>query len=289
MANIGNILDPLQKQKRAFFENNKNNQKKFFLTYFHKKFENKSLKLINQMKDLNFFDNCILEKDIDKNVSQNKVFIDALKNDKFKFTFELEKGQGLWLWKPYIIYKNLQKLKDNDILVYCDPGGYISSNPILKCWVRDKLNIYFNNINNNKGCLCFLSGNVEYKSTKSEIIDYFELTDNIDFYKTNSKTSCIHFIRKCPYTMDVYKLWWETARDYPFLFDDCICRNENIYGFIEPRNDQSVWSIICKKKDVDICEDNPSHRPFRVSSRPVIDKCDEKFVGNFPINLCMNG
>lgn len=34
-----------------------------------------------------------------------------------------QRGAGYWLWKPYIIYKNLIELRDDDVLLYCDSGA----------------------------------------------------------------------------------------------------------------------------------------------------------------------
>ncbi len=32
------------------------------------------------------------------------------------------KGYGYWIWKPYIIMKTLEKMNNNDILLYLDCG-----------------------------------------------------------------------------------------------------------------------------------------------------------------------
>ena len=36
-----------------------------------------------------------------------------------------KRGGGYWLWKPYIIFRELSKISENDILVYCDAGCII--------------------------------------------------------------------------------------------------------------------------------------------------------------------
>jgi len=33
-----------------------------------------------------------------------------------------KRGNGYWIWKPYIIMKNLDLMNDNDILLYLDCG-----------------------------------------------------------------------------------------------------------------------------------------------------------------------
>jgi hypothetical protein len=53
-----------------------------------------------------------------------KKFIQLHKNTFTKNRFE---GFGFWLWKPYIIYNQLLKMHDNDILIYADSGVTINS------------------------------------------------------------------------------------------------------------------------------------------------------------------
>ena len=38
--------------------------------------------------------------------------------------FAYKRGNGLWLWKPYVIYKTLCELKNGDILFYMDSGAF---------------------------------------------------------------------------------------------------------------------------------------------------------------------
>ena len=44
--------------------------------------------------------------------------------EKFKSIFSQQRGAGLWLWKPYLFYHTLLKLKENDWLVYTDSGSF---------------------------------------------------------------------------------------------------------------------------------------------------------------------
>lgn len=265
MACISNLLDTSQKHINPSLINNSN--KKYFLTFQHENCIESSDSLIKQANNLKYFDECILEKK--SNIIKDNEFCKQLKNDKFNFTFNNEKGCGFYLWKPYIIYKHLKNINEGDYIVYSDPGGKFPTNPILICWAKNKLTQYLNTIQANKGCLCFDTGYVQYVTTKFEIFKHFNLHCDFDFYNSNSKTSCLHFIRKCPYTMKVYESWWNCAKQNPFLFNDCICKYDIVKNFIEPRNEQSIWSAICYVMDVDLCEDNPSKRPIRISSRPL--------------------
>jgi hypothetical protein len=266
MASVGNLLNPLLKEGRQHFEKK---NKIVFLTYTNELLDIPSKKTFNEIKSLDFFDKCIIEND---NIVKDKEFIEALKNDSFRNTFNIQKGSGMWLWKPYIIYKQLSNLNNGDYLVYCDPGGSISKNPILKCWSKNKIKQYLNLINtNNYGTISFQNGFPEYKTTKYEVFEYFNIQNNINFYIKEGRISNLHFIKKCDYTIDLYSTWWNIAKTCPLLFDDCICRSIIVNGFVETRNEQSIWSLLCKKKCVPICYDNPSRRPIRVSTRPIYE------------------
>ena len=51
--------------------------------------------------------------------------------------------------------------------------------------------------------------------------------------------------------MTLIKLWWDTAKNYPNLFDDSKSITPNFNNFIENRHDQSIFSLICKIKGVE--------------------------------------
>lgn len=263
MAEIGNFLDPLNKGKRFI---HKNGKKIVFLTFSNKHCEKYASKLITQTKSLKFFDEIIVENDFNKDFE----FKSALKNSEFASIYNIENGHGFWLWKPYIIYKHLKKLNNNDILIYSDPGGNFPVNPILKLWAKNKLNEYFIFLDKNNGCMSFESGFVEHQTTKMEVFDFFDNYNIDDDYLTQSRISNLHFIKKTDFSVSLYNEWWNIAKKNPYLFDDCICRSSYDTGIIEPRNDQSVWSLLCKKMNVAVHTDNPSHRPIKVNTRPIV-------------------
>ena len=41
------------------------------------------------------------------------------------------RGYGYWLWKSYIIKKTIEKMSDDDILLYLDCGYEIDITPFL--------------------------------------------------------------------------------------------------------------------------------------------------------------
>ncbi|MGH6721276.1 hypothetical protein [Bacteroides hominis] len=72
------------------------------------KYNFKSAKLLGGFDEFHLMSN----KDIDEEFKQ-------LNRD----IFDIKRGGGLWLWKPYIISKTLKMIGDDDVLVYCDSGA----------------------------------------------------------------------------------------------------------------------------------------------------------------------
>lgn len=82
--------------------------------------ELRQLRLINSAKKIGI-------KKIDKWGRQR-----LLKTDFYQqhcWVLEHKLGAGFWLWKPYIIYQALQKLKDDEFLMYLDCGFYFVDDP----------------------------------------------------------------------------------------------------------------------------------------------------------------
>ena len=214
---------------------------KLFLNYGDQKFILSRKRISLEAQNLNFFDKIITETEDIKNDLE---IINCLKNPKFKKVFTDKRGGGYWMWKPYIIYKNLQLLNDNDILVYSDSGSSIPNNK----YTIDKLNEYINIVkNSDKGILAFRNLNIESKWTKGDVFEHFNCLDNEDIYNTRQfSAGILHIIRKCEYSLKIYKLWWDTAKNYPHLFDDSKSITPNFKNFIENRHDSSFLSLICK-------------------------------------------
>ena len=103
-----------------------NSKPKIFFVSFGGPTEN-YYKALNRIKEqaigLKCFDNIITYTDYN------------LKNDNEfwkqhgSFVENNKRGYGYWLWKPYIILQTLDKMQDNDILLYADAGCEILNEP----------------------------------------------------------------------------------------------------------------------------------------------------------------
>ena len=213
---------------------------KQFLTYGNFKFKQSRVRLCSEAKELNFFDKTVFETEEIKNDDE---IIEALKNENFSKVFNTKRGGGFWIWKPYIIYKHLQLLNDNDILMYSDAGSSVYNDK----YTIDKLNEYVDIVNKSeKGVLAFRNPHIELNWTKGDVFRHFNCMDNKNIYGTRQFSGGrLHVIRKCPHSLNIYKTWWETAKNYPNLFDNR-CITSNFEKYQQNRHDQSSWSLICK-------------------------------------------
>ena len=63
-----------------------------------------------------------------------------------KHTLDQSRGAGYWLWKPYIIYNNLCRLTEGDILIYTDAGVEIVNNiDYIIDWMDSDVFLFGNN------------------------------------------------------------------------------------------------------------------------------------------------
>lgn len=162
------------------------------------------------------------------------------------FIEENSRGYGYWLWKSYIVKKQLEKMNENDILVYADAGCLINIHG------KKRLYEYFDLVNNNEyGILSFQMQHLERKWTKMDIFKHFDAYEYIESKQLHATT---FVIRKCEHSVNMVNKWYETCTNYDLL-NDSPSNSKNHPDFSENRHDQSIWSIIRKKYGSCIIDD----------------------------------
>lgn len=217
---------------------------KVFVTYGDTLFTDSRERIRKEAESIHFFDKVIVETETVVNDTEFKM---AYSNKNFKEVFDHPRGGGYWLWKPYVIYKNLKSLNEGDFLFYTDAGSTIPKNR----HTNEKLQSYIDILKKNKGIIAFRNQYYEKNWTKADIYKHFNCLNNSTIYNSKQFSGGrLHAIRKCDYSMKIYKLWWDTAVNYPYLFSDSKSIVPNIKGFRQNRHDQSIWSIICKTNNI---------------------------------------
>ena len=161
-----------------------------------------------------------------------------------KFLQNNLRGYGYWLWKPYLIHKTLNQLKDNDVLIYADAGCTFNFSTIQAI---ERLYQYLDLIDNSPfGILTFQMKFVEYKYTKTLTIQ--TVCENINDVSTviNSGQcmATVVILRKNAHTIHLINQWLQYAEQFD-LINDTISKHEHP-DFIGHRHDQSIYSLLVK-------------------------------------------
>jgi len=206
-------------------------------------------RFLRQAKDLDYF------HDI-------KVFslCDLDTNDQIKLKHILKKktnkkGYGFWMWKPLIIKKYLNQIKTNDIINYVDLGCHINLNG------KKRLDYYFKKLEKTKqGMLAFQYNELkkfkknifkfqnlyEYKYTKADLFDYFNLLKVKKITQTPQYWAGNIILKKNIFTKNFINQWIDIFEKRFDLIDDTKSKKKNFFNFVKNKSDQSVYSLLCK-------------------------------------------
>lgn len=201
-----------------------------------------------QAESMDAFDEIILftHKDIGKDIKQKYG----------RYYYPYSRGYGYWSWKPYLLLKAVERLKEGDILLYSDLGCFFNSKG------KKRLQEYFDIVEKApSGILGFRSQEesyngmpetvyYDYEWTKGDIFDYFGVRNNKTYTHTTQVEATVIFIRKCDESVKFIEEWYKTICDDTSLITDQPSRSANLPGFRENRHDQSIYSILAKKYDI---------------------------------------
>ena len=196
-------------------------------------------RLINQVKILNIFDKIIgyTDNDLKNDVEFWTKHSNFIENNK--------RGYGYWLWKPYIIKKTMQNMKDGDILLYLDCGCEIDINK------KQKLINVFNEMKvNNLDLMCSSSGFTEKFWNKMDFnINMLNNFSNMKYlYTKQNQAGCISLLINDK-TRNFINQWYELGCDYHNI-DDSPSIIKNCRFFREHRHDQSIFSLLLKNSNL---------------------------------------
>jgi hypothetical protein len=171
--------------------------------------------------------------------------IDDYYKIKNSHLFKFKRLGGYAVWKPYIIYKRLLEIDENDILCYND-SKYIWLTNVRNMEIQllsDKnIGVYTNKPN---------SGNhIEKQWTKGDAFWLMNIPNN-EFGNNvkNSPQAWSGFIllRKCFNPLRFIGEWLTYNQDYRIASDSPTSIIPNDHIFTENRHDQTVLSLLCKK------------------------------------------
>jgi len=164
--------------------------------------------------------------------------IDPIFYNKNKAILDLRSGNGLWLWKPYFIYKKLLEINENDIVLYCDAASFFFKDckSIINSMDDD---IWVSNI-----------PLIEKQFTKPELFQAMGCTDTC-FKETNQIQATVIAFRKSDKSVRFVKEWLDLCSIADNLqYDTIYDKVQPDFKFFGHRADQSVLSLLSKKYNI---------------------------------------
>ena len=179
--------------------------------------------------------------------------------EKNEHILSQQRGAGYWLWKPYLICKTLDQMKDGDWLMYADSGSWFihsMKHLIEPCRALNGLMLFHNdpwNINSHwtkRDCFVKMDGDTEEITAKRQLEASFVFCQKNDFV--------VHFMRE----------WLRWCQTDEIVTDAAnVCGEENYPGFCDHRHDQSILSILACQLKVEAIE--PIYKGYGAQGHPL--------------------
>lgn len=204
-----------------------------FITYGDDKYAKSRERLINQANSFGVFNTTY-------GYTQSSITPEF--REKYSSVLEQSRGGGYWLWKLDIIKQTLDKINENDFIVYLDAGCHLNKYGIKRFYE------YINKFENNDyGILSFqMIDQPEYRWTTSQILEYFNVKESVDVINTGQYVGGVLILRKNAHLRQ-YLNEFEKCVDYDMnLITDKYNSKNQKDVFKDNRHDQSISSIIRK-------------------------------------------
>jgi len=188
-------------------------------------------RLIEQAQQLNVFDNIKLYTDIDlkSDISFWNKHQHFIENNK--------RGYGYWLWKPYLIHKNMENMVNGDILLYLDCGCELDINK------KEMMIKQFELIKQEYIIGTYACSEIQW--TKMDLFFEMDMLHHPGLNTLQHQAGALLFL-VCDKTRKLVKEWYELGCNYHNI-DDTPSIRPNLIYFKEHRHDQSIFSLITKK------------------------------------------
>jgi len=210
--------------------------KKYFITFCDSKFE-KNRKILNSIALRNNFGTISYIPD---NIS------DGITENKIEDIYNLKRGFGMWIWKPYIILETLKKMQYDEQLIYIDSGDMIN----------DSIFAVIENGFKNQDILlvpspCF---NLQKFYTKRDCFVLMDC-DSDKYWNSIQIEAGFLALKKTENNIRIIQEWFDFCRNRYILTDEANITKENFEGFVDHRHDQSILSNLATKYDIKLNND----------------------------------
>jgi len=221
---------------------------KYLITFGSDKYIGASSRLLRQANESRIFDIII---------SYNENF---LKNDhdfwaKHKmFINNNSRGYGYWIWKPYIIKKAMENMKDGDYLLYLDSGSEIGKHNLEQ----------FSNLFDiaKRDLIVGTTTHHEKDWCKKDLLLKLDMIHDKYLHNSPQRQAGEILFYVCNETRNFVNIWYDLCCDYHLIDDSPSILQEEFDCFIEHRHDQSIFSLLTKKFDIFSTKHSLDHFPI---------------------------
>lgn len=159
---------------------------------------------------------------------------------------DLPRGNGYWIWKPFIIQEELCQLAEDDVLIYCDAGVEIVADltPLVELVLDNReLLLFAGDVDlsgNRLGDTCGVW-------TKRDCFVSMD-ADEPRFHQAHMLDASFLVLRNRGVTPELVRGWQEYCSRAEVVTDQPnVCGLPNLPGFIDHRHDQSVLSLLAAR------------------------------------------
>jgi hypothetical protein len=153
------------------------------------------------------------------------------------------RGRGYWLWKPWAIARTLDRMAEDDVLLWVDAGAHFAGSIELLISTMDT-----------HGLDVWIMGE-DFKESEFTKRDAFVLldADREPYWSSPHRfASCMAF-RRGDSTRKLAHAYLHHATDRRILTDDPNrCGKANLTGFVGHRHDQSIFSLLTKLAEIPV-------------------------------------
>ena len=151
------------------------------------------------------------------------------------------RGYAYWTWKPYIVQRVLNDLKDGDILVYSDGGNQFDMRAL------PHFEKYISMLDMSMPILAFQQPYLEKDWTKMDVFAHICPKNYLSYAMGLQLWGGCFILMKSELSTRLLDTWNEIRVNHLDLFTDKISQMPNLKGFQENRHDQSIFSLLVKQ------------------------------------------
>jgi hypothetical protein len=150
-------------------------------------------------------------------------------------------GNGLWLWKPYVIGDALKRLRSGDYLIYCDVDIVLIKPVQLLVDTLKRLDRF---------TLSFEISSTEEQFTKSEAFRVMGCEAS-RFTKSRQRIAGIQIWKCCDEAIEFHERWLSLCENPELISSKTRHEGSEVDVFVEHKHDMSIYSLLTKKYELE--------------------------------------